>query len=74
MKEFAYCDNDAETIWLKSGVKGVTAEQSLLHEVIHALLFRSGHGFNITAGQEEAIVRALESGLWDTGYRLTEIT
>jgi len=35
MKEFALCDDDAETIWLRSGIKGDVAEQSLLHEVIH---------------------------------------
>ena len=70
--EWAFCEDDTATIWMRSGIKGETAEQTLLHEVIHALLFRSGHKFDMTPGQEEAIVRAMESGLWDAGYRLSE--
>jgi hypothetical protein len=70
MKEFALCDDDAETIWLRSGIKGDIAEQSLLHEVIHAILFRSGGKFQIEEKLEEAIVRAVEHGIWQAGYRL----
>jgi hypothetical protein len=72
MKEFALCDDDAETIWLRSGIKGDVAEQSLLHEVIHGILFRSGSKFQIDDKLEEAIVRAIEHGLWQSGYRLLE--
>jgi len=71
MKEFALCDDDSETIWLRSGIKGDVAEQSLLHEIIHGILFRSGSKFQLDEKQEEAITRALEHGLWKAGYRLT---
>jgi hypothetical protein len=70
MKEFALCDDDAETIWLRSGLKGEMAEQSLLHEIIHGILFRSGSKFQIDDKLEEAITRALEHGIWQAGYRL----
>jgi len=71
MKEFALCDDDAETIWIRSGLKGEAAEQSLLHEVIHGILFRSGGKFQIEEKLEESIVRAVEHGIWQAGYRLT---
>jgi hypothetical protein len=70
MSLFACVDDDAETIWLRSGLKGEMAEQSLLHEVIHGILFRSGSKFQIDHKLEESIVRALEHGLWQAGYRL----
>ena len=70
MKEFALCDDDAETIWLRSGIKGEVAEQSLLHEVIHGILFRSGVKFQIDSKLEESIVRAIEHGIWQAGYKL----
>jgi len=70
MKEFALVDDDACTIWLRSGLKGENAAQSLMHEVIHATLFRSGNRFQLTSEQEESIVRALEHGMWQAGYRL----
>ena len=72
MKNFAECDDDAETIWLRSGLKGEVAEQSLMHEIIHGILFRSGTKFQLDDKQEEAIVRALEHGLWQAGYRMAD--
>ena len=71
MKESALCDDDTETIWIRSGLKGEAAEQSLLHEVIRGILFRSGGKFQIEEKLEEAIVRAVEHGIWQAGYRLT---
>ncbi len=35
----------------------------LLHEVLHAVLYYSGHAFKFKENEEEAIVRAMESGL-----------
>lgn len=35
----------------------------LLHEIIHAILWISGHSSGLTHKQEESIVRALENGL-----------
>ena len=70
MKEFALCCDDSETIYLRSGLKGDAADQSLLHEVIHATLFRSGSKFQLEPKQEESLVRALEHGIWQAGYRL----
>lgn len=37
----------------------------LLHEVIHAILFISGHSSKMTYKDEEALVMALEQGLKD---------
>lgn len=77
MKDFASCDDEHETIYLRSGIKGDVADQTLLHELIHGILFRSGGKFQLDDKQEEAIVRALEHGLWQAGYRLknqSEIT
>jgi hypothetical protein len=70
MKEFACVEDDTETIWLRSGIKGDVADQSLLHEIIHGILFRSGSKFQIDDKLEESIVRAMEHGLWQAGYRL----
>lgn len=71
MKLFAYVDDDLATIFLRSGIKGEEAESTLLHEVIHACLFRSGTKFQLDLKQEEGIVRALEHGIYQAGYRLT---
>jgi hypothetical protein len=38
-------------------------EVTLLHEIIHAVLFVSGHSFTLGPAMEEALVRALEAGL-----------
>jgi CRISPR/Cas system-associated endonuclease/helicase Cas3 len=35
----------------------------LLHEILHAILFHSGHSQKFDEKEEEALVRALESGL-----------
>lgn len=72
MRYFAYVDDDAAIIWLRSGLSGVEAEQTLLHEVIHAILFRSGNKFQLNPELEESVVRAMEHGLWQAGYRLTD--
>ena len=71
MALFAYVDDDAAIIWLRSGLKGDDADQTLLHEVIHACLFRSGSKYQLDERLEEGIVRALEHGLYQAGYRLT---
>lgn len=70
MKDYGYVDDDLQIIWLKSGIKGDVACKTVMHEVIHAILFSSGSKFQMTAEQEESIVRALEHGIWQAGYRL----
>ncbi len=70
MKDFGQVDDDLQIVWLKAGIKGDCACKTLLHEVIHAILFSSGSKFQMTAEQEESIVRALEHGFWQAGYRL----
>jgi hypothetical protein len=69
MKYYGLLDDDLQIIWLKSGVKGDMASKTVLHEVIHAILFSSGSKYQLSPGQEESIVRALEHGLWQAGYR-----
>lgn len=70
MKDYGYVDDDLQIIWLKSGIKGDVACKTVMHEVIHAILFSSGSKFQMTSEQEESIVRALEHGIWQAGYRL----
>ena len=69
---FAQCDDDNETIWLRKGLTGDVAEQCLLHEVLHAIMFRSGSKFQLLPTQEESIVRAMEHGLHQAGYRISQ--
>jgi hypothetical protein len=38
-------------------------KKHLLHELLHAVLFYSGHSQKFDEKEEEALVRALESGL-----------
>lgn len=70
MKDYGLCDFGSGTIWLRSGLKGMEAEQTLLHEVIHATLHESGIQFQWTENSTECVVRALEHGLWRAGFRL----
>lgn len=64
------CDFATGTIFLKSGIKGETAEATLLHEVVHGILHESGLHFNWTEEFTESVVRALEHGLGRAGYKL----
>lgn len=72
MKFHAWIDFDAKTIWLKSGTTTDKAEASLLHEVIHGILFQSGNSYQLNSNQEESLVLALETGLSLAGYRLQQ--
>jgi hypothetical protein len=36
---------------------------TLFHEMVHAVLFLTGHSFRMSESEEEALVRALEHGL-----------
>ena len=69
MADFGRYDCDAATIWLKSGLRGEHAKQTLLHEVIHCILHESGQSWLQTDEQHESLVRSLEHGLWRAGYR-----
>lgn len=72
MKDYAWIDYDTHTIWIRSGLDADTAQSSLLHECIHGILFRSGNGYQLDKSLEESIVRALEHGLFQAGYRLVD--
>jgi len=62
---------DQRRIMLRNGLDLEEAQHTLLHEVIHGGLFRSGHTFRMDEGDEEALVRCISHTLWDAGYRLT---
>lgn len=47
----------------------VLAEQIVLHEAIHGIFSECGIGELLDEKLEEAIVVALENGLWRAGYR-----
>lgn len=70
MKESGLCDFATGTIYLKSGLKGKDAHDTLLHEIIHGVLHESGIHFNWTDEFTESVVRALEHGLGRVGYKL----
>lgn len=46
--------------------------RTVMHEVLHALLYESGHTAWLGDEKEEAIVQCLENGLWQAGFRLTK--
>lgn len=47
-------------------------ERTLLHESTHAILKQTGLCELITEQEQEAIVVAVENGLWQAGYRRKE--
>lgn len=55
-----YCDNEGRTLHI---LQDESWRATLLHEMLHAILFISGHSFTFSPGTEEALVRALEHGL-----------
>ncbi len=52
------------TIRIRSDLTGVELHKTLLHEILHAVLELSGQNQSLRDKQEEAIVRALENGLY----------
>lgn len=64
------CFYDQRLIQLDSRYDEQTTAATLLHEVLHAILFQSGQSAAINSeSREEGIVRALEHGLTLAGYR-----
>lgn len=73
MKDYGLCDYDNKCILLKTGMSTTQREETILHEVLHAILYESGIGFKFDTSTEEAVVRALEHGLYQAGFkRITE--
>lgn len=72
MRDFGGIDGDAKIVWLRSGLDTPTAEATLLHECIHAILHCAGTTHQLDAKLEESLVRALETGLTQAGYRLEQ--
>jgi|694.fasta_scaffold00458_83 hypothetical protein len=70
MKESGLCDFGVGIIYLKSGLRGKDAHDTLLHEIIHGVLHESGIHFNWSEEFTESVVRALEHGLGRVGYKL----
>lgn len=66
---FGDCDTSHALIRINRKLDARTARETLLHEVIHAILAESGLNqiINQTDGLEEAIVRAMERGLITAG-------
>jgi ssRNA-specific RNase YbeY (16S rRNA maturation enzyme) len=54
---------DDRTITIDTKLVGKQLEDTLLHEIIHAILHISGLAFLLDDKSEEAVVRALEHGL-----------
>ena len=66
LEDHGRCDTERKCIVISetTGQEG----QTLLHEVLHAILAESGLSW-IVGESEEGIVRAIEGGLWRAGYR-----
>lgn len=69
MSDFGHVDKDGGVIWIRTGLTQDEADQTLLHECIHAILYCSGVGFQLGSELEESIVRCLDNGLWLAGFR-----
>ncbi len=73
MKDYGFCDWTNKVIYLKTGMSTQMAEETFLHECLHAILYQSGINFQMDDKFEEAVVRALEHGLYQAGFkRITE--
>ena len=59
MDEYGRYESDKETIYIRTGLKGLTKARTQLHEVIHAIW----HEYDMPTENEETCVRRLESGL-----------
>lgn len=69
-EDHGFLDTDARVIHISRETS--EPDRTLLHEVLHAILVESGQRWSIGEDHEEGVVRALESGLWQAGYRLRE--
>lgn len=56
-------DGPMRTIKVKKNLTNDIKHETLLHELIHAILYVSGHSELISEETEESIVIAIESGL-----------
>jgi hypothetical protein len=57
--------SDPLKIRIKSGLSEKEQKATLLHEIVHAIFFITGHSFELQDNTEEALVRAIEHGLAD---------
>lgn len=69
IEDFGGCDSDAKIITIRKGLRSENRQKTLLHETLHAVLAESGHAFQMGEGAEEAVVRAIENGLYQAGWR-----
>lgn len=53
------------TIRVRKDLPKKELESTILHELLHAILFITGQSFVLSSDTEEAFVRALEHGLID---------
>lgn len=58
---FGYCDNTTAIVNVRPGGDGFTRVDTLVHEIMHAVLFQQGH--DREAKLEESFVRPLATGL-----------
>jgi hypothetical protein len=56
-------DGTERTIKVKKSLTDDVKRSTLLHEILHSILYVTGQAENLTEKQEEAIVLALEHGL-----------
>ena len=62
-KSYGEMQGAERVIKIKESLKGPVFEATLLHEVLHGILYTTGHSELFTVEQEEALVLALEHGI-----------
>lgn len=63
LEDYGQCDGAERLIKLRRNMSDEHKASVLLHEVIHAVLYASGHSARMSDEEEESLVLALEHGL-----------
>ena len=69
IEELGICDNENKTLIINPKQDKTEQESTELHEALHAILCVSGVSSVLTDEIEEAVVTAIENGLYQAGYR-----
>jgi hypothetical protein len=65
---YGLCDNDGKEISVDNQTAADVQENTLLHETLHALFYRSGWSMALGGEVEEALVHMIQQGLTHAGF------
>lgn len=60
---YGECDGANRTIKIRADLEGAIYRETVLHEILHAIFYMTGHSELISPEQEESLVLSLENGL-----------